>query len=80
MGSGVYEVDGGTSAASPVAAGVCAALRQKGKGKTITPAQMKGLLQRSALDIGGDGWDFDTGYGVINAAAALKALSKIAVS
>ncbi len=75
MGSGVYDVDGGTSAASPVAAGVCAALRQKAPGRALSPAAMKGLLQRSAIDIGGDGWDFDTGYGVINAAAALKALS-----
>lgn len=73
-GSGVYAADGGTSAACPVAAGVCAALRQKGKGKRLTPAQMKGVLQRTAADLQGDGWDYDLGYGVIDAKAALKAL------
>ena len=73
-GSGVYTADGGTSAACPVAAGVCAALRQKGKGRRLTPAQMKGVLQRSAIDLQGDGWDYELGYGVISAKAALKAL------
>jgi subtilisin family serine protease len=73
-GSGVYPVDGGTSAASPVAAGVAAALRQRFSTDRLAPAQLKGLLQRSARDLGGDGWDYDLGYGVIDAAAALKAL------
>src|SRR5205823_607417 len=41
---------------------------------TRAPAQLKGLLQRTARDIGGNGWDYDLGYGVIDAAAALQAL------
>src|SRR3989454_7983896 len=73
-GSGIYPADGGTSAASPVAAGVAAALRQRFATDRLAPAQLKGLLQRSARDLGGDGWDYDLGYGVIDAAAALKAL------
>src|SRR5437899_772310 len=73
-GSGVYPVDGGTSAASPVAAGVAAALRQRFAADRLAPAQLKGLLQRTARDLGGDGWDYDLGYGVIDAAAAVKAL------
>lgn len=73
-GSGVYATDTGTSAASPVAAGVVAALRQKVSAQKRPPASMKGLLQRTATDLEGDGWDYDLGYGVINAAAALKAL------
>src|SRR5436190_2242494 len=73
-GSGIYPVDGGTSAASPVAAGVAAALRQRFATDRLAPAQLKGLLQRSARDLGGDGWDYDLGYGVIDAAAAVKAL------
>lgn len=71
---GFFAVDGGTSAACPVAAGVCAALRQKGRGRKLAPPQMKGLLQRSAIDLEGDGWDYNLGYGVINAASALRAL------
>ncbi len=73
-GSGVYPADGGTSAASPVAAGVAAALRQKVSPKKLNPVQLKGLLQRTARDLEGNGWDYDMGYGVIDAAAAVKAL------
>jgi subtilisin family serine protease len=74
QGSGIYPVDSGTSAASPVAAGVAAALRQKATLKKLSPAQLKGLLQRTARDLEGNGWDFDLGYGVIDAQAAVKAL------
>lgn len=73
-GSGVYPNDNGTSAASPVAAGLAAALRQKLGRTKLTPAQLKGLLQRTATDLGGTGWDYDFGYGVVNATRALKGL------
>jgi len=73
-GSGVYPADGGTSAACPVAAGVAAALRQRVSAKRLKPPQLKGVLQRTARDLEGDGWDYDLGYGVIDAAAAVKAL------
>src|SRR5216110_1706590 len=73
-GSAVQAVDGGTSAASPVAAGVAAALRQRLPASALTPAQLKGALQRSARDLAGRGWDYDLGYGVIDAAAAMRAL------
>src|SRR2546427_8366469 len=70
----VYPADGGTSAASPVAAGVAAALRQGFASDRLAPAQLKGLLQRTARGIGGNGWDYDLGYGVVDAGAALPAL------
>ena len=73
-GSGVYPADGGTSAASPVAAGVAAALRQRFTAQALGPAQLKGVLQRTARDLEGNGWDFDLGYGVIDGAAAARAL------
>ncbi|OLC70492.1 MAG: hypothetical protein AUH78_20830 [Gemmatimonadetes bacterium 13_1_40CM_4_69_8] len=73
-GSGIYPADAGTSAASPVAVGVAAALRQAFATDRLAPAQLKGLLQRTARDVNGDGWDYDLGYGVIDAAAAVKAL------
>jgi subtilisin family serine protease len=73
-GSGVYPADGGTSAACPVAAGVAAALRQRVSLKRLKPPQLKGVLQRTARDLEADGWDYDLGYGVIDAAAAVKAL------
>lgn len=74
-GSGVYPADTGTSAACPVAAGVAAALRQKFSPSKVSPAQLKGVLQRTAIDLEGDGWDYDLGYGVINANAAWKNLA-----
>lgn len=76
-GSGVYPVDTGTSAASPVAAGVAAALRQRVSTAKLTPAQLKGLLQRTARDLDGNGWDFDLGYGVVDAAAALLIVESV---
>lgn len=72
-GSDVYAADSGTSAACPVAAGVAAALRQRLRPDAVTPYRLKAVLQRAADDIDGDGWDFDLGYGVIDAAAAVKA-------
>jgi subtilisin family serine protease len=73
-GSGVYPADGGTSAACPVAAGVAAALRQKVSVKRLSPPRLKGLLQRTARDLESAGWDYDVGYGVVDAAKAVQAL------
>jgi len=53
---------------------VGAAIRQKVSTKKLGTAQLKGLLQRTARDLEGNGWDYDLGYGVIDAAAAVKAL------
>lgn len=73
-GSGEYPADGGTSAACPVAAGVAAALREKFSNSVLTPAMLKGALQRSAIDINGNGWDYDMGYGLINPKGSLALL------
>lgn len=73
-GSGVFPADSGTSAASPVAAGVVAAIRQRFSPAQLPPAQLKGALQRSARDLSGQGWSYDFGYGVINARRALRML------
>ncbi|NJL71718.1 MAG: S8 family peptidase [Candidatus Competibacteraceae bacterium] len=74
-GSGVYEADSGTSAACPVAAGVAAAIRQGFGLSSLEPAQLKAVLQRTAKDVGKQGWDYDHGFGVINAAAAISHLT-----
>jgi hypothetical protein len=72
-GSG--EPDSWTSAASPVVTGIVAALRQKLDPAKTPPSAMKALLQRSANDLDGNGWDEDPGYGVIDAAAAVKSMT-----
>ena len=69
-GSGVYKADGGTSAASPVAAGIVAALRQALP--KLSPGEMKAILQRTATAVG-SAWNYDTGYGIIDGYKALQA-------
>jgi serine protease AprX len=64
--------DNGTSAATPVAAGV-GALLMSALGP-ISPALVKDALIAGASDIGLPGWDEDTGHGVLNAAASYRYL------
>jgi subtilisin family serine protease len=66
--------DNGTSAATPVAAGV-AALLVCGWPQ-VTPAQLRDALVEGATG-DGSGWSADFGRGVVNAAAAFAALSGV---
>lgn len=75
-GSGVYDADGGTSAACPVAAGVIAAIRSKYSSAELSPTQLRNLLRRTANDLGMQGFDFDHGFGVIDTIALLNALDR----
>ena len=85
-----YENDGfpnfaGTSAAAPHAGAVAALLLQARP--TLTPDQVKTALQNTAIDmndpstVGFDtGFDFSTGYGLIQADRAYQALAAIPCS
>jgi subtilisin family serine protease len=65
----------GTSAASPVAAGVVAALRSKSSARNMPPADIKQALLDNARDVGNtNGWGPDYGCGVIDASAAWAAV------
>lgn len=75
VGSGVFPVDSGTSAACPVAAGVIAAVRSKCPSTSVSPAQLRSLLFKTAEDRGLIGFDNDYGWGIINPAALLAALT-----
>lgn len=63
----------GTSCATPYAAGVCALILSKNP--TWTPAQIRAQLTSTAQDVvsveSGAGWDRYTGYGMVDAAAAV---------
>lgn len=63
---------GGTSCATPYAAGVAALI--KSKYPSYTPLQIERLMKYTCTDMtvdGGAGWDKYTGYGLVNANAAL---------
>jgi serine protease AprX len=72
--AGGTNFDNGTSAATPVAAGVAALLLSSGK--NISPARLKEILIKSAVNVGPIGWDTETGWGVINAAAAFALVTQ----
>lgn len=75
-GSGVYAADGGTSAATPVAAGVVAAIRRLYPSSVLPPAQLRQLLRDSAEPRGNGKFNYEYGYGVINVQALLDALEE----
>lgn len=73
LGSGVYPADGGTSAATPVVAGVVAAVRSGRPYDPTDPATrptaIRSLITSTAEDLGTTGYDFLHGYGVVNGCA-----------
>jgi hypothetical protein len=72
-GSGVYAADGGTSAATPVVAGVVAAVRSKRPydpgNPSVSAAAIRALMRSTAIDLGTAGFDFDHGFGVVGGCA-----------
>lgn len=67
--AGGTSFDNGTSAASPVAAGVAALLLSASL--NISPALMKQAMIASAIaPPGAAGWNADFGHGIVNAEAA----------
>ncbi|MEZ5066033.1 MAG: S8 family serine peptidase [bacterium] len=79
VGSGGYDPGNwsmwfnGTSCATPYAAGVCALI--KAANPSWTPSQVRTQLRNTAQDVtsveSGAGWDRYTGYGMVDAAAAV---------
>ena len=62
-GSGVYPADGGTSAATPVAAGVLAAVRRMYPPNVISPAELRRLVRETAS---GSSFNYQYGHGIID--------------
>ena len=70
-----YTVMNGTSMAAPqVAAAAALLLAQQ---PSLSPAQVQSILQRSAADLGPSGADDETGYGMLDVAAALGEASAL---
>jgi subtilisin family serine protease len=65
--------DGGTSAATPIAAGVVALMKQAKP--SATQAQIKAAMKSTAKDIGPGGFDRHSGSGILRAKAAFDNLT-----
>jgi subtilisin family serine protease len=72
-GSGVYAADGGTSAATPVVAGLVAAYRSAAPfqpdNPSASPEAVRNLFRSTCRDLGTNGYDFDHGFGVVSGCA-----------
>lgn len=71
--AGAYSLCTGTSFAVPQVSGATAVLL--GIDPTLTPAQLRALLARSAVDRGDEDWDAYYGYGILNVAGSVAALT-----
>ncbi len=65
-GPGDFESANGTSLASPYAAGVAAL--SFSVNPSLAAAEVEGIMQASAVDMGDPGYDTEYGYGLVNAA------------
>ncbi len=63
--TGYFNSDSGTSAATPIAAGVAALFKQRNS--RASQFDIKAALKLTARDIGPSGWDQHAGAGIINA-------------
>ncbi|MGQ0562921.1 MAG: S8 family serine peptidase [Gemmatimonadota bacterium] len=73
--TGYFNSDSGTSAATPIAAGIVALLKQRKP--ALTPQEAKDVLKRTAKDLGPAGIDQHTGAGILRAKAAFDGLAPI---
>jgi subtilisin family serine protease len=71
-GSGVYAADGGTSAATPVATGLIAAIRRLYPPGVLSPRRLRELLQETAEASGG--FNYEYGHGVVNVKGLIDAI------
>ena len=65
-----YSAMDGTSFSAPLVAGAAAGVWTRRP--RLTNTQLFELMRRSARDVGTKGWDKDTGYGILDVAAALS--------
>lgn len=67
---GTYDYYQGTSMAAPHVTGAVAVLLQKFP--NAKPWQIRRILETTAYDFNGNGWDHDTGYGLVKLNSALQ--------
>jgi subtilisin family serine protease len=69
IGGGYMADMNGTSGATPIVAGVASLIMSVNN--SLSAAEIRAIIQNSAVDLGSAGWDSDTGYGRLNAYQAL---------
>ncbi len=74
--TGYFASDSGTSAATPIAAGVVALLKQAKP--RLTQFEAKAALKETARNIGPAGWDQHSGSGIINGLEAYNLIMRAA--
>src|SRR5690606_5235289 len=72
--TGFFDSDSGTSAATPIAAGVIALLKQKSP--SVNQGEVKNVLMTTAKNKGGSDLKIFLGAGIIQAKAAYDKISK----
>ena len=75
--TGYFNSDSGTSAATPIVAGVCALMKQ-GK-PSATHNSIKDALIATAKNIGPAGWDQHSGAGIVQGKRAYDRLTKLLI-
>ncbi len=78
QGGGSYQYLSGTSAAAPHVASVAALMISVNP--ALTPEDVARILNQTARDISRSGWDTGTGWGVVDAFAAVEEVSDPAVT
>lgn len=72
---GYFASDSGTSAATPILAGLCALLKQAKP--TLTPEQLKSALIQSCKNMGTPGFDVHSGHGIVQGKATLDRVRRV---
>jgi len=76
--NGTYNVDSGTSMATPLVSGIVAVLKSFAKTKlqrNLSPAEIHLILNKTADEAGDTGFDTSYGFGIVNPLKALKMLT-----
>ena len=73
--TGYHNSDSGTSAATPILAGICALLKQVRP--SANTAALKNALIASCKDIGAQGFDVHSGHGIVQPLGAYDRLTRI---
>lgn len=75
--NGGYVLNSGTSMACPVVSGVAALIVSANPDEDYTPAELRTILQETAMDAGDLGQDDYYGYGIVNAYSAVLGVENL---